>query len=274
MDSKSAVVLVVVVLVAVVTIAVILILRARNQKELARIEAMSPDEREHHDAVIEYDSAVKAAEKDHTAAMKAREQRLKAAERALKTANDIGKRKIASYRGRDGSVSLTEMTIVTPQGTFNLNQSVNATVDTAGNLATSSRSTLTRIAAGGILFGPVGAIVGGVAKKNRVHDNRELYLMIEGEGFAGLITCNPDDGQKVRQFATAVKQATLNFGNIVARREQEIPTATRALEIERAATEAVEQTAAALEAARGNTSRIDAATKAVQRATSQMEIES
>jgi hypothetical protein len=266
MDSGAIVGLVVVLVLIAAAVGVFFLIRARRQKERARVDAMSPAERERHDAVLQYEATVKMAEKAQATQVKARDQRLKAAEKALNAANGIGVRTIASYRGKDGSVSLTAMTITTAQGTFNLDPSVNAIVDTAGNLATSSRTTFTRVAAGGLLFGPVGAIVGGVAKKNKVHDNRELYLMIEGQGFAGLVTCNPDDGQKVRQFAVAVKQAALNSGNIVAQREQAIAGATLALETERATTAPVDQAAAELEAARMNTARIDTATRAIEAA--------
>jgi hypothetical protein len=266
MDSSSVGVLVVIILVAIVTLTIVFAVRAKRQKELTRVEAMSPAERAHHDAVLEYYLAVKNAEKAHAVEIKAREQRLKIVEKAYKAANDFGTRKIASYRGKDGSVSVTGLTIATPQGNFRLDQKVNATVDTAGNLATSRRTTFTRVAAGAVLFGPVGAIVGGVAQKNKIHDNRELYLMVEGDGFAGLITCNPDDGQKVRQFAMAVKQAATRYPETVLRREIEIKKATKALETERAATGAIDKARAQLEITKLDTSRIDSATRAIESA--------
>lgn len=263
MDANSIIALVVVIILVGGGAGVFFFLKARREREQARLGAMTPEERERHDATVEYEEAVKAAVKAHQVELSARENRLKSAQKAVAAANAIGSRKIASYRGKDGSVSVTETLITTSQGTFPLDASVNAVVDTAGNLATSSRSTLTRIAAGGILFGPLGAIIGGVAKKNKLHDTRELYLLVEGAGFATLVTCNPDDGAKVRQFAMAVKQAGLNAANVLDRRAQSLAAAQSALDVESKNIQGVDSSAAALEAVRMGTGRIEAAEKAL-----------
>jgi hypothetical protein len=264
MDANSIVALVVLLVIVVGGgMGTFFFLKARREKVRARIEAMTPEERERHDAVIEYEADVKAAEKVHQVELKSRENRLKSAQKAVAAADDIGKRKLGSYRGKNGSVSVTGTHITTSQGRFSLDASVNAVVDTAGNLATSSRSTLTRVAAGGILFGPVGAIVGGVAKKNKLHDTRELYLLVEGAGFATLVTCNPDDGAKVRQFALTVKQAGMNAANVIEHRAQSVAAAQATLEAETANTQRVDATAAALEAVQKSTTRIEAADQAL-----------
>lgn len=264
MDANSIIALVVVIIILVGGgLGVFFFLKARREKEQARLEAMTPEERERHDANVEYEAAVKVATKAYQVELNARENRLKSAQKAVVAANGIGSRKLASYRGKDGSVSVTETLITTGQGTFPLDASVSAVVDTAGNLATSSRSTLTRIAAGGILFGPLGAIIGGVAKKNKLHDTRELYLLVEGAGFATLVTCNPDDGAKVRQFAMAVKQAGMNAANVLDRREKSVAAAQSAQEAETQNTQGVDSTAAALDGVRAATARIEAAESAL-----------
>jgi hypothetical protein len=140
-------------------IALFIWLRMRAS-EKARIAAMSPAERERHEAQLEYRARVAAAEKALDAATKERSARLKASEKALAQAQAVGVHRVASYRGKDGAASITATDIMVPQGTFPLTGCVSATVDTAGNLASSSRSTLTRLGAGALLFGPVGAIVG------------------------------------------------------------------------------------------------------------------
>jgi hypothetical protein len=250
------------VLLAAAAIALTLWLRRRS-RENARIAAMSPAEREQHDAQLEYRARIAGAEKQLNTELKARTARLKASEYALARARAENDRRIAAYRGRDGSASLTATAITLPQGTFPLTASVTATVDTAGNLATSSRSTLTRIAAGGLLFGPVGAIIGGVAKKNRVHDTRELYLLIQGGTFAALITCNPDDGQRVRRFATTVTQSAR--GADAARRHQAqlIAQAEQAHAAEQQNTAPVDDARAAVHQATADTARLDAANRMV-----------
>jgi len=235
-----------------------------RRRENARIAAMSPAEREQHDAVVEYRANVARTQKALDAETRSRASRLKAAEKALASAHTLGSAAVTQYRGKDGSANVTQTDIQVPQGTFPLTAAVNATVDTAGNLATSSRSTLTRIAAGGILFGPVGAIVGGVAKKTNMHDTRELYLLIASDLFATLITCNPDDGQRVRQFAIAVRQAALHADQMRALRSQAVTQAERTLAWEQQNTAPVDAARAHLHQASADTTRVDAATRALE----------
>jgi hypothetical protein len=63
-------------------------------------------------------------------------------------------RKLATFQKH----TLYEHAIVTTNGEANLD-GVHAEVDTAGNLTTKSRATLTRMAAGGLLLGPLGSIL-------------------------------------------------------------------------------------------------------------------
>lgn len=179
MDAGGIIVLIVVVVIVLGGgIGAVLLVKRRRVQDRARIEAMTPAERESHDAHVMYDTSLKAAEKAHHAELKAHENRVTVAQKAVAQAEKISNKYLGSYRGKDGSIKITETQITTGQGTFPLDASITAVADTAGNLATSSRSTLTRIAAGGLLFGPLGAIVGGVAKKNKLHDTRELYLLV------------------------------------------------------------------------------------------------
>jgi hypothetical protein len=207
--------------------------RVRQAKERARIAAMTPAEREHHDATVEYKAGVTMAEKAHSVEEKARDIRLKAAGKALAVAEHMGNRKLGSYTGKNGRISLTETRITTPQGTFLLDATVSATVDTAGNPA---------------------------AKK---HGTRELYLLVEGSGFATLIICKPDDGPTVRQFAIAIRQAGMYSTNVLAQRTEAVAIAGAAVEAEQTNIHALDSAATALEAAKRNTARVEAAGEAL-----------
>jgi len=206
---------------------------ARRAKERARIAAMTPAEREYHDATVEYEAGVASAEKAHSGEEKARDIRLKAAGKELAVAEHMGNRKLGSYTGKNGRISLTETRITTPHGTFFLDATVNAIVDTAGKPA---------------------------AKK---HDTRELYLLVEGSGFATIITCKPDDGPTVRQFAIAIRQAGMYSANVLAQRTQVVAMARAAVEAEQVNTHALDIAATALEEAKSKTARIGAAAEAL-----------
>ena len=259
-DPAAAITAVVVLLALVATgCAVVVAWLTVRKRRAAHVAAMSAAERERHDAVVEYRSRIASAEKELATATREHTSRLKASEKARVRAKADAWRTIASSRGRDGAASIASPFIAVPQGAFPLTNAVIATVDTAGNLATSSRSTLARIAAGGLLFGPVGAIVGGAAKKNSVHDLRELYLLIQGETFATLISCDPDDGPRVRQFAAAVRLATLNADGARAHHAQTIVYAEKVLAWEQRNVVPVDAARRALEAATTDTARMDAA---------------
>lgn len=67
-----------------------------------------------------------------------------------------------------------------------------------------SRTTLTRVAAGAIIAGPVGAIVGGMFKKDRT----KVYVTIEWPDGAVIVGEGPaKDESKARTFVEKVKGA-------------------------------------------------------------------
>jgi hypothetical protein len=247
-----------------------LFLRARERK---RIEAMSPEERELHEANLEYNATLKEAQKSLRDHQKVYDAGVAGATRAVKEAEGIGNRTIASYRGRDGNVAATELAVTFNNQSFYIDGSFRAAADTAGNLATSSRTTLTRVAAGGLIFGPAGAIVGAVAKKNKVVDTRELYLLVESSAFSGVITCNPDDGPRVRQVAAAINNAARNFEQVRAYREHSIATAHGQLEQAKLDTAGVQEATKYLEWAQTNLGRREAASRALDSARARMALE-
>ena len=90
---------------------------------------------------------------------------------------------------------LTDEHLLTLNGQHPLTPDVQARVDTAGNLAAyaKSRSTLTRMGAGGLVLGPVGMLIGATAKKSKdvKVDKRELYLLVEAETWADTVETGP-----------------------------------------------------------------------------------
>ncbi|MHA6668547.1 hypothetical protein ACX3O0_06710 [Homoserinimonas sp. A447] len=81
--------------------------------------------------------------------------------------------------------------------------STRATVETAGQIR--ERTSLTQTVAGGLLFGPVGAIIGALVKGSI--DERELYLIVEGSEYAWAVDVNPKKGAEARKFAARVNTA-------------------------------------------------------------------
>ena len=88
-----------------------------------------------------------------------------------------------------------------------LTPDVKASVETEGNLATKSRTTLTRVGFGTLLAGPAGMIAGAAAQKSSTLDVRKLYLLIEAEDWAWVHECNPEQSQQARDFAQKVNVA-------------------------------------------------------------------
>jgi len=77
-------------------------------------------------------------------------------------------------------------------------------VDSAGNLSETKRATLTRLAVGGLVLGPLGAVLALGFQKRRTVDNRELYLLIEAGPASCVLQVKPDAGTSVRAFAVQV----------------------------------------------------------------------
>ncbi len=147
----------------------------------------------------------KAAQKGLAVAQRDHKKQVRSATKALAKSKKV--RQLASFEAGNAKLTdfkarrfvLYEDRIETPEGTHRLSPEVKATVDTAGNLATNSRVTLTRFALVGVF-----ALA---APKKTSKDGRELYLLLEGPDWATTAQCNPDTGAKAREFVQAVNLA-------------------------------------------------------------------
>ena len=239
-----------------------------KKREADRIAAMSPEERELFEAESEYKQNTKMAQTALAKTQKEYDKNVKQAEKALAQAEQVGTRKLKAYSGKSGSVTLYDLHLVTPSGTVNfLEGECTATLDSAGNLARTQKTSLGRMVGGGLLLGPAGALAGGMLKKNKTFDDRELYLLIESATVGALIQCNPDDGAKVREVAMLINTQARNAQNINQQRIAGIQQATATLEATRGDTAALEASKSGLAQVQADTGRLQAAQAAVPVAT-------
>lgn len=186
----------------------------------------------HAAAVRRAESGVRRAERQQSSAIAAVDRRIVALE-------DPRGRRIDAF----GPVTLHELRIITPAGEASLD-GVEATVDSAGNLSETKRATLTRMAVGGLVLGPLGAVLALGFQKKRTVDHRELYLLIEAGPASCVLQVKPDTGAAVRAFAVQVNAAATG----VARARGRIVADLAAARAELAATR---EDVSALEEARG-----------------------
>lgn len=96
-----------------------------------------------------------------------------------------------------------------------LDHECRASVETAGQLTSSSRPTLTRMAAGAILPGSA-LIPGLVFQKKEVQDTRELYFIIEHPTYFETAPVQPDFEGTLRQVAASVNYAARSRSSVSA----------------------------------------------------------
>ncbi len=188
-------------------------------------QALSPEAKHHLVLVKTADKGIRRAESEY-------KSRVKHARKEVdKAAAPIKIQKL-------GRVQLTDESLQTPNGQHALTSDVQARVDTAGNLAAyaKSRSTLTRMGAGGLVLGPVGMLIGATAKKSKdvTVDKRELYLLVEAETWAETVELDPEKGKEARGLAQAINLAARNVDEVKRRRGEAVRAARTSLaEVER-----------------------------------------
>ncbi len=218
---------------------------------------LTEDEKARRHELRAYNRDVKAIERDHTRRVRDARAELKKAEKTQRgRVSSLEKQlqrartpdKLDGFWSTKGSARLFEDRVETSKGTIPLSTSVLADISTSGNLAIGGRSTLTRMGTGAIIAGPLGFMVGMAAKKDRKVDTRELYLIVQDHGGGVVVPCNPDQGEKVRQFALNLMAA--------ARRAPQAAEARRRL---------VQEAEQALRAARSDTGNLDSARTTLKR---------
>ena len=125
-----------------------------------------------------------------------------------------------------------------------LSPDVEAALDAEGDITAyaTQRSTLTRIVAGAAIAGAPGAIVGGLARKNKHHkiDTRELYLMVIGPNWQEVAKLNPAQGDQARALMQAINVAAKNAPVAMAAHIERVTSATHEVERVNADTGALE----------------------------------
>jgi hypothetical protein len=169
-------------------------------------------------AVLRSQAGLRRTRWRHASLVRRAERALHRSEREHSAAVATLDRRIAELedpRGRRldalGPVRLHELRLITPAGEVPLD-GVEATLDMVGNLSERKRTTLTRLALGGLVLGPLGAILALGFPKRRTVDDRELYLMIEAGTASCVVSVRPDDGARVRAFATRINGAAAVVG--------------------------------------------------------------
>jgi hypothetical protein len=240
------------IVIIVVLVLVVAAIAAAALKDRRAWNALSAVQQEHQRQIKAADKQVKAADRSYSSAVNTVRRDLQQARSAKKLArfktDYVGGWKDAFAGTRE--CVLYDDRIKTPSGEHALTASTSAMVDTAGNFMHSSRSTVTRMAAGTAIAGPLGFLVGVAAKKGKTVDSRELFLMIEGPDWADSLVCEPDkDARKVREFAQAVNLAARNVERVTAAREKrvrELEEHLRRVEADRGAIEQAEAARSAL----------------------------
>lgn len=229
---------------------------------------MPADERRARIAVLRADSGLRRARAAHERLIRAAERDVARIEQRHSTRiAELDRRIVALEDPRGprldafGPVTLYALRLVTPAGDVPID-GVEADVDTEGALSVRRRTTLTRLAVGGALLGPLGAVLALGFPKKRTVDGRELYLLIEAGPASCVLQVDPDAGPQVRTFAVQVNAAA---GDAPRRRgaiAAELAAARSELDATREDTSALDTARAALAASRVDVDALHAVAEA------------
>ena len=212
-------------------------------EEQVRRHELKAATRRQRDAEKEHEKGIKDAAKALKQAQKEYDRAVMAAENALAAAR--ANKKLASLRG----VRVYDDRIETPEGTAQLSAAVRADVDTAGGLQHSSRVTVTRLATMGVF-----ALA---FKKKKIHDSRELYLVIETPDFMSIQNLDANLGPHARALVATINTAVKQAERLRASRASAIASAQDSLNRVRADRSGVEAAERALAKVTADTAEIE-----------------
>ncbi len=196
------------------------------------------------DAVKERRKGVETSEKQLSRAQEEYRKRVAKAEQAVTEAGQA--RKVGG--GFFGPVKVFDDRVTVNGKTFTLTPEVQATVDTAGNLSSTRRHTVTRFA----LLGPLSLFT----PKKTKHDDRELFLLVEGPDWAELVKCDVKQQSATRQLAQSINVAARQVEQTLADRRQRVAAAQQALASSRADKTAIGEAERELQTAHAATETI------------------
>lgn len=239
---------------SIIGIAAAIVVQRRERKDLAEL---SEADRQRHAAILAAEGRLSAAVHAHEGeATAARKQHDAAVRRARK---ELAKARHPHVLLTAGSVQVTETTVSVNGHGHPLVEGITARIESTGDLHVyrASRSTLTRTVAGGVVAGPIGAVVGAGIKKGstRTNDTRQLFLTVTGPGWQEVTQLNPDMGLEARQFAAAIQTTSGSSTLHGARYRARVAAAQRCLDATIADT-------ARLEAADRDTGEVEEASRA------------
>lgn len=217
----------------------------------ARRGALKEAQRRLKEAEKAHEQRVKTAKKAYAAAQKSQASGLKDVESRLADARKD--RKLGSLAG----VTLYEDRIETPDGVAELSDEVRADVDTAGNLAMSSRVTATRLVTLGVFA--------FAFKKKKKHDTRELYLVVETPEFMTVRQIDPNLGPRARSFVAQITTATRQAETSAEAKRQAVGAATEERKRVHQDTAAIDSAWRELEDAEADTQEVERLRAEVER---------
>ncbi len=190
------------VVIIVLTAIMLLAVLARSMRTRRMLARLTPRELELHEQCVGADKSVAESQRAYDKAVKAAQKALGRAQTPTKLAS------------AGGSNFVTPISLRLNGRDHELTQDVVAVLDTTGTVVstTTQRTSLTRIAVGGLVAGPIGAVVGAASQKKEQHevDTREHYVMVSGSDWQEVVKLGPEAGEQARALTQAINVAAKN----------------------------------------------------------------